>query len=118
MTDSSATLLRGGGRESGQGRWDEYVLDALTYREYLQLLSEGETLERTEVRLGQPLERFLRSGGYPEHLLTDDFARVRKRIRTDAIERGPAVCQRSTPPRTGSHWPLRMACNQHASCRT
>src|SRR5437868_2805545 len=32
-TDSAATILRRGGRESGLGRWDELSMEGLTFRE-------------------------------------------------------------------------------------
>ncbi|MBW1811882.1 MAG: AAA family ATPase, partial [Deltaproteobacteria bacterium] len=39
VTDSAASLLRQGGRESGMGRWDEHVLEGLSFKEYLHLQS-------------------------------------------------------------------------------
>ncbi len=88
VTDSAASLLRDAGRESGQGRWDEYRLEGLSFREFLKL--HGRPDESAEVVLrGKPnvLERYLDLGGFPEHALSDDPPAVRRRLRGDIVDR-------------------------------
>jgi len=87
-TDSAAVLLRQGGRESGMGRWDERHMEGLTFREFLHLQAQpGEKAEAVLARLPDPVERYLASGGYPEHVLSDDLSEVRRRIRADVVDR-------------------------------
>jgi len=87
-TDSAASLLRDGARESGQGRWDELYLEGLLYREFVQLHGgPGEDAE-TILRRGPNLhERYLALGGFPEYALQEDFPEVRRRLRSDIAER-------------------------------
>jgi len=40
VTDSSASLLRQGALDSGQGRWDEHHLEGFSFGEFLRLLNE------------------------------------------------------------------------------
>lgn len=77
-TDSAASLLRDGGRESGQGRWDEARIEGLSFREF----------ERLQVaRRANSHERYLALGGFPEHALSDDYPEVRRRLRGDIADR-------------------------------
>src|SRR5258708_1418214 len=47
-TGSAASWIRTGGKESGQGRWDELQLEGLTFREFLALNSApGEPVQTT-----------------------------------------------------------------------
>ena len=88
VTDSASTILRQGGRESGLGRWDEYRIEALSFREFLALQAlPGETAEATLFRIPQPFERYLSLGGRPEHVHADSFAEARRRIRSDTVDR-------------------------------
>lgn len=88
VTDSAAHLLHGAGRESGLGRWEQHTLEGLTYREYLEFQSQpGESAERVEQRLPNPLEAFLFAGGFPEHVQNQSLDDVRRRIRTDIADR-------------------------------
>lgn len=87
VTDSASTLLREGGRESGLGRWDEYRLEALSFREFLGLQAlPGETPEATRMRIPGAFERYLGLGGRPEHVVAE-FAEARRRIRADTADR-------------------------------
>lgn len=93
-TDSAATLLREGGRESGVGRWDERRLGGLTFREYVRLQGErSQTFEGICQRIprGKLLERYLRTGGFPEHAAPEttgeDLDEIRRRIRDDIADR-------------------------------
>jgi len=87
-TDSAATTLRKGSRESGLGRWDELHMEGLTFREYLALQAiPGETAESVLTRLPNPVQRYLAWGGFPEHVRNPSLAEVRERIRNDAIDR-------------------------------
>ncbi len=88
VTDSSATLLRGGARESGLGRWDELLLEGLTFHEYVSLLAvPGEALEAALQRLPDPWGRYLARGGFPEHALSEDVQKVRQRLRSDIVDK-------------------------------
>jgi hypothetical protein len=94
VTDSSASLLRAGTRESGAGRWDEFILEPLTFREFVELQGRrDETFEDARDRLGMTLliERYLRIGGFPEHALLEGGAihpqEVQARLRADVADR-------------------------------
>jgi predicted AAA+ superfamily ATPase len=87
-TDSAASLLRRKGRESGQGRWDEFQLEGLVFPEFLRLIAApGESQQDTLVRVPNAVERYLAAGGFPEHTRSDDYYQVRERIRADIADR-------------------------------
>jgi predicted AAA+ superfamily ATPase len=87
-TDSAASMLRHGTRESGQGRWDEIRILGLTFGEYLMLLSRGpETPEQTLQRNPQELERYLAKGGFPEHVHVEPSSELWWKIREDVASR-------------------------------
>lgn len=87
-TDSAASLLRDGSRESGQGRWDEIVLEGLVLREFAHLHAlPKEPAEEVLRRVPNLPERYLALGGFPEHALSDDYPEVRRRLRSDIAER-------------------------------
>lgn len=87
-TDSAASLLRHGGSESGQGRWDELWLETLSFREFLQLHAmAGESADQLLVRRPDLAERYLAVGGFPEHALELDLLEVRRRLRADVVDR-------------------------------
>jgi predicted AAA+ superfamily ATPase len=87
-TDSAASLLRDGARESGQGRWDEIILEGLNLREFARLHAlPDESAEGVARRIPGLHERYLALGGFPEHALSDDFPEVRRRLRSDIAER-------------------------------
>ncbi len=87
-TDSSASLLRDGSRESGLGRWDEYQIGGLTCREYL-LLSSLPGTEPDEALRAQPslYSDYLELGGFPEHVGNKDLLEVRRKIRSDIADK-------------------------------
>lgn len=88
VTDSAASLLRTGGVESGQGRWDEYRIEGLGFREALSLSGEpADSPEQVLQRLPNMLERYLAIGGFPELIAEEDFRRIRRRIREDIAQR-------------------------------
>jgi predicted AAA+ superfamily ATPase len=88
VTDSAASLLREGSRESGQGRWDEHRLEGLSFREFLRLQAgPEETAEAILRRAPNLLERYLALGGFPEHARSDEFPEVRRRLRGDIADR-------------------------------
>jgi predicted AAA+ superfamily ATPase len=81
VTDSAASILREASSESGQGRWDEYWLEGLTFREFVRLHERpGEKEEETLQRLRNLPERYLMLGGFPEHATSVDFSEVRRRL--------------------------------------
>lgn len=87
-TDSASSLLRDGGRESGQGRWDELRLEGLTFSEFARLNGNGrESADEVYARQPNLVERYLALGGFPEHARSDDPAEVRLRLRSDVVER-------------------------------
>jgi hypothetical protein len=88
VTDSAASLLREAGRESGQGRWDEHRLEGLSFREFARLMAdEEESVEEAWRRTPNLLERYLATGGFPEHVAATDPQLVRRRLRSDIVER-------------------------------
>jgi len=88
VSDSAASLLRDGARESGQGRWDEHRLEGLSFREFLRLQAgPEEPVEGVLRRSPNQLERYLALGGFPEHARSDDFPEVRRRLRGDIADR-------------------------------
>lgn len=87
-TDSAAGLLRDGARESGQGRWDEHVIESLSFREFARLHSAlGEEVEEVVRRIPNLYERYLAIGGFPEHIWNEDYPEVRRRLRRDVADR-------------------------------
>ncbi len=96
-TDSAASLLRDAGRESGLGRWDEIVLEGLTFGEFAALLdsrgekpgNSGHSDSPLPVSAADPqvIERYLALGGFPAHVRSDDPALVRERLRSDIVDR-------------------------------
>lgn len=87
-TDSSASVLRGGTLESGQGRWNERRIYGLTFPEYLSFLAqEGESPQDVFQRAPQELERFLYKGGFPEHVGAEPGEDLWRKIREDIVER-------------------------------
>ncbi|GAC1340148.1 MAG: ATP-binding protein [Myxococcales bacterium] len=88
VTDSASTLLREGGRESGLGRWDEYRIEGLSFREFIQLQPGNfESFEKKRAALPDPFARYLSLGGFPEHAVADSPSRSRRRIREDTVDR-------------------------------
>jgi predicted AAA+ superfamily ATPase len=85
VTDSSSAILRGGGRESGLGRWYDRELEPLTFDESLRL----QGIERTKVNdvLEDPFERYTALGGFPSYLDSRNYDDVHGRIRQDIAER-------------------------------
>lgn len=87
-TDSAAAVLRQGGRESGQGRWDEIHIEGLTLEEFGALNSEiGAAPETIRIRSTGLTERYLALGGFPEHAPSSDIPEVRRRLRGDIADR-------------------------------
>jgi predicted AAA+ superfamily ATPase len=87
-TDSAVHLLRAGSAESGQGRWDEIVMEGLSFREFgrfnLGIDAEPDELLRRAPNLH---EIYLSLGGFPEHVRSEDFPEVRRRLRSDIVDR-------------------------------
>jgi hypothetical protein len=91
-TDSAASVLRGGARESGQGRWDELRMEGLSFREFLRLymgIAGGPEAgpDRFPAAHPEAFERYLAIGGFPEHALSENLPDVRRRLRSDIVER-------------------------------
>lgn len=87
-TDSAASLLQEGARESGQGRWDEVLVEGLSYGEFLRFHRlEGEDDESVLLRSPALHERYMSVGGFPEHFRAEDYPEVRRRLRVDIAER-------------------------------
>lgn len=89
--DSAASLLREGGRESGQGRWDELRIEGLSLTEFVRLHARaGEDPEKVLRRDPGLPERYLALGGFPEHANSDTTAEVWRRLRSDIADRAIA----------------------------
>lgn len=86
-TDSAASLLRQGARESGQGRWDELRIEGLSFREFGSLQAPGEPWDRIVRRMPDLLDRYLAIGGFPEHALAEDQREAHRRLREDIVDR-------------------------------
>ena len=93
-TGSSASSLRDGTVESGQGRWDEIPIEGLSYREFLSLNAfappgqEPESLEDVNGRDPTLFSRYLETGGFPEHALPATIeGKPLARIRQDVVDR-------------------------------
>jgi predicted AAA+ superfamily ATPase len=92
VTDSASSLLRAGTRESGQGRWDQVRIEGLSFVEALSFLAEtADHPERAYAANPDYLDRYLRIGGFPEHLLRgmaslDERLEVARRLREDIVE--------------------------------
>ena len=87
-TDSAAAALLKGGRESGQGRWDEFRLEGLSLQEFGALNAPvGERAEAILRRSVGLVERYLALGGFPEHASSSDIPEVRRRLRGDIADR-------------------------------
>jgi predicted AAA+ superfamily ATPase len=87
-TDSAASLLRTGARESLQGRIDEHSVEGMLFSEFVSLQSvEGEALRDTAARLHDAPDRYLSLGGFPEHIFAGALDVVRRRIREDICDR-------------------------------
>jgi hypothetical protein len=87
-TDSAASVLRQGSRESGQGRWDELWLEGLDFPEFVALRSPpGESFEAGLAAAPNHLDAYLELGGFPEYANSDPSAEVRRRLRSDVVER-------------------------------
>lgn len=88
VTDSAAVVLAHGTRESGLGRWDEYRMESLTFREFLGLQArDGESPEAAFPRLPNAYSRYLSFGGRPEFVFEDSLGRALRRIRSDTVDR-------------------------------
>jgi predicted AAA+ superfamily ATPase len=88
VTDSSASLLRTGTRESGQGRWDEIRLEGLSFLEAIRFVAlEGEEPEETLRRRAGLFRQYIEAGGFPAYLGVDDLDLVREELRENLANR-------------------------------
>ena len=88
VTDSAAAVLARGARESGLGRWDEYRMESLTFREFLALQApDGESPEAAFPRFPNAYSRYMSFGGRPEFVFEDSLGRALRRIRSDTVDR-------------------------------
>lgn len=87
-TDSAASLLREGGRESGQGRWDELRIEGLSLSEFVRLHARPREDREAVLRRDPGLpERYLALGGFPEHAYSETTSEVWRRLRSDIADR-------------------------------
>lgn len=91
-TGSSAGSLRDGAVESGQGRWDEIAIEGLTYREFLLANAVGRDDDERSIDEALGLdpglfERYLLTGGFPEHARPPIGRSPLPLIRQDIVER-------------------------------
>ncbi len=91
VTDSAASLMRTGAKETLEGRIDELTIHPLSFREALRFLGEPDETEReTFRRIPGVLERYLSSGGMPEHIAYRDLELAWERIRSDIADKAIA----------------------------
>ena len=92
ITDSASSLLRSGGRESALGRWDEVRVEGLSFSEALRFVrAHDEAPEAIFAANPEYLERYLQTGGFPEHLLSkaempEAGLEIARRLREDVVE--------------------------------
>jgi hypothetical protein len=92
VTDSASSLLRSGGRESALGRWDEVRIEGLSFSEALRFLGgTGEPPEAVFATHTDYFERYLLTGGFPEHFLNqaelpEARLEIARRLREDVVE--------------------------------
>ena len=84
VTGSAASSLRDGAIESGQGRWDEISIEGLTFAEYLKVGAPHHPDSTPDPRAFQ---RYLVTGGFPEHVRTESAREARRTIREDIADR-------------------------------
>ncbi len=88
VTGSAAALLGSGSRESGLGRWDELVIEGLTFAEFLRLGPGGAANPAEALaRHPQAFDRYLLLGGFPAHMFAPDAEETRRTIRSDIADR-------------------------------
>jgi predicted AAA+ superfamily ATPase len=87
-TGSSPAALRRAARESGLGRWDELVVEGLTFAEYVRLHEETDDVRRAYELAPELLERYLAIGGFPEHVHAEPGPALWARVREDLTGRG------------------------------
>jgi predicted AAA+ superfamily ATPase len=88
VTDSAASLLRSGTRESGQGRWIELQIEGLTFDEAVRVVAiEGEPRRDTLRRRPGLFDQYLAVGGYPAYLQVPDHHVVWEELREELVNR-------------------------------
>ena len=102
VTGSAAAALRLKSRESGAGRFTEFILPPLTFAEYLRFIGkEHELVESAEKspfhhraketkleELNREFVRYLNFGGYPEAVFSEQVQRDPSRyIKSDIIDK-------------------------------
>lgn len=97
VSGSAAAALRLGSTESGAGRFTEFLLPPLMFREYLDLTGQSGLVESGEERvpvttsitdLNRAFVSYLNFGGYPELALSDRAqSDPRRFIKSDIIDK-------------------------------
>lgn len=91
VTDSAASLLRSGAKDSLQGRIDEHRISGLSLREFVAMhAAPEESIDGVARRLPNVADRYLSLGGFPEHALAEPSDEVRRRLREDIVDRAIA----------------------------
>lgn len=91
VSDSAASLLRGGAADSLQGRVDALAIHGLMFREVLRLLAfEDEAGADVMLRVPGVFERYLAAGGFPERVAAEDYVATWRRLREDIADRAIA----------------------------
>lgn len=100
-TGSAAAALRLKSRESGAGRFTEFMLPPLTFAEYLKFIGkEDELINNSDIETGLPYSainidllnaefvNYLNYGGYPEAVFSDAIRRDSSRyIKSDIVDK-------------------------------
>ncbi len=87
VTDSAAGLIRDQSRESGLGRWNEVPIEGLSFSEFLRFQRPGDSAQSVFELLPNSTARYLAAGGFPEHASSEAFEEVRRRLRSDIVDR-------------------------------
>lgn len=87
-TNSGVAALPDESGESGQGRWGELVVEPLTFGELVRLSARSEEpLGSRPPQVVYLVEQYLRLGGFPEVVGSEDHGEARLRLREVLVER-------------------------------
>ncbi len=85
---SAASALKRKSDESGAGRFTDFMLPALTFYEYLDLLNLTDLVKKDIKKLNQQFINYLNYGGFPEAIFSKEIQKNPKRfIRGDIIDK-------------------------------
>ena len=87
VTGSAATVLKRKSQESGAGRFTDFILPPLTFKEFVKFQNIGTTI-LTEPSLNDSFINYLTFGGYPEIVMTKSLRQNPDRyLKSDIIDK-------------------------------